>query len=148
MTASPHAQSQSLASPHHALLSWHLCYSGNKVKTHRGTNYFEVVTPSYTSTYAQVNWDSFTCVVPPLPLLCVCSVCVCVCVCVCVWPQIREKRSAIAPLWPICLPQAEHFIPCVCFDVFCFEVTNPFRLHSRSLHHHVCNLTPLALLPS
>jgi len=28
--------------------------------THRGTNYFEVTTPAYTSTYAQVNWDSFT----------------------------------------------------------------------------------------
>merc|ERR1719230_73186 len=27
---------------------------------HRGTNFFEVTTPQYTSQYAQVNWDSFT----------------------------------------------------------------------------------------
>jgi len=32
----------------------------DKLPTHRGTDYFEVVSPSYFSTYAQVNWDAHT----------------------------------------------------------------------------------------
>jgi hypothetical protein len=32
----------------------------NEMPTHRGTNYFEVISPSYFSTYAQVNWDAHT----------------------------------------------------------------------------------------
>ena len=31
-----------------------------KPVTHRGTDYVEAVSPSYMSTYAQVNWDAHT----------------------------------------------------------------------------------------